>query len=99
MAWTARKKRTSAQVARKLCAVQRVENNRKKIVEASHQLKTLRAMKAAKKKREEAFYFIETEASVDKRAHWQELDCAVIPDYEPEEPSVVKVSKNSPVMG
>ena len=66
----------------------------KKIVEAGHQLKTLRAMKAAKKKGEEAFYFIETEASVDKRAHWQKLDCAVIPDYEPKEPSIVQVSKN-----
>ena len=90
---TAEKGQTSAQVARKLCAVQQVENNRKKIVESGHQLKTLRAMKAEKQKREEAFYFIETKASVDKRAHWQELDCAVIPDYESDQPSIVKSVK------
>ena len=54
----------------------------------------LRAMKAEKKKREAAFYFINTEATIDKRAHWQELDCAVITDdVESDEPSIVKVLK------
>ena len=54
----------------------------------------LRAMKAEKKKREAAFYFINTEATVDKCAHWQELDCAVITDdVESDEPFVSKGRK------
>ena len=94
-AWTTGKGKKFAQVsAHKLSAVQCVETNQKKIVDAGNQLKTLRAMKAEKKKREAAFYFINTEATIDKCAHWQELDCAVITDdVESDEPPVVKVSK------
>ena len=51
-------------------------------------------MKAEKEKREAAFYFINTEATIDKRAHWKELDCAVVTDdVEGDEPPIVKVSK------
>ena len=61
--------------------VQRVESNRKEIVLASTKIKTLRKMKAEKRKRQkEAFYFISTEASVDPHAHWDQLGCGVITD-------------------
>ena len=65
----------------KLKSAQRVEENRKDIVEASRKVKTLREIKAEqKRKKKEAFYFIDRETRVDNRVHWEELQCGVVTD-------------------
>ena len=82
---------------RKLCSQQRVENNRKDIVKAGHKMKTLRAMKAEKRKKNQALYFIQTEASVDNTVHWEEIQCGALTDVDGDSDhstGIVKVSKN-----
>ena len=65
----------------KLKSAQHVEENRKDIVEAGRKVKTLREIKAEqKRKKKEAFYFIDRETRVDNRVHWEELQCGVITD-------------------
>ena len=53
-------------------------------------------MKEEKKKRD-AFYFIHMEATVDTRAHWDDLQCGVITDDSKEDntaiSSVLKTQK------
>ena len=84
----------------KFSSVQRVETNRQKIVDAGRKLKTLRQKKdEQKKKRSDAFYFIDTQTAVDHRAHWEHLDVhnggVVTDEAESDENAepVVKVSK------
>ena len=84
-----------------MSSAQRVETNRQKIVDAGTKVKTLRQMKADKRKKTDAFYFIHTEAAVDNRAHLEhlDLDYAEVPSdeaasVENEVDAVVKVSKS-----
>ena len=63
---------------RKLKSAQHVEENRKDIVEAGRKVTTLREIKAEqKRKKKEAFYFIDRETRV---VHWEELQCGVVAD-------------------
>ena len=89
MAQTAGKGAKNAESAHhKLSTVQPVKSNQKGIIDAGKKLKTLRAMKEEKKKRD-AFYFIHTEATVDTCAHWDDLQCGVITDDSEEDNTAI----------